>query len=168
MILGINPGRFGAGVTGVPFTDPWHLKEFCGIDSPFPMRKELSAIYIHELIEGYGGLASFYNSFFISSVCPLGFTKNGININYYDEKLLQEATTPYIIKYIEAQLSMGMSSDKVFILGKGKNYAFFKKLNETHGFFREVIPLPHPRWVMQYRRKYKEDIAIEIQALLAG
>ena len=26
-ILGINPGRFGAGVTGVPFTDPLRLNQ---------------------------------------------------------------------------------------------------------------------------------------------
>ena len=26
LILGINPGRFGGGVTGVPFTDPKRLK----------------------------------------------------------------------------------------------------------------------------------------------
>ncbi|MBV6655114.1 MAG: DUF4918 family protein, partial [Mameliella sp.] len=29
-IFGINPGRFGAGVTGVPFTDPIRLEEVCG------------------------------------------------------------------------------------------------------------------------------------------
>ena len=27
LILGINPGRHGAGLTGVPFTDPKRLKE---------------------------------------------------------------------------------------------------------------------------------------------
>jgi hypothetical protein len=31
LIIGINPGRFGAGVTGIPFTDPIRLKECCGI-----------------------------------------------------------------------------------------------------------------------------------------
>ncbi len=27
MIIGINPGRFGGGVTGIPFTDPIRLKK---------------------------------------------------------------------------------------------------------------------------------------------
>ena len=27
IILGINPGRFGAGLTGIPFTDPVKLEE---------------------------------------------------------------------------------------------------------------------------------------------
>jgi hypothetical protein len=41
-IIGINPGRFGAGTTGVPFTDPVSL-ERVGITNPFPNRRELSA-----------------------------------------------------------------------------------------------------------------------------
>ena len=32
-IIGINPGRFGAGVTGVPFTDPVRLVKECGIEN---------------------------------------------------------------------------------------------------------------------------------------
>ena len=31
LILGINPGRFGAGETGVPFTDTKRLTDQCGI-----------------------------------------------------------------------------------------------------------------------------------------
>ena len=40
-LLGINPGRHGAGVTGVPFTDPNIIQEDCGIDNAFKkkMRK---------------------------------------------------------------------------------------------------------------------------------
>ena len=34
---------------------------------------------------------------------------------------------------------------------------YFEKLNEEHGFFKQVLPLPHPRWVMQYRRKRLEE-----------
>ena len=31
IILGINPGRHGAGVTGIPFTDTIRLEKYCGI-----------------------------------------------------------------------------------------------------------------------------------------
>ncbi len=31
LILGINPGRFGGGVTGIPFTDTKRLTNECGI-----------------------------------------------------------------------------------------------------------------------------------------
>jgi hypothetical protein len=34
LIIGINPGRHGAGVTGIPFTDTKRLEEYCGIAAP--------------------------------------------------------------------------------------------------------------------------------------
>ena len=37
-IFGINPGRFGAGITGIPFTDPSRLTEVCGIEHHFPKK----------------------------------------------------------------------------------------------------------------------------------
>ncbi|MBK9960964.1 MAG: DUF4918 family protein [Saprospiraceae bacterium] len=29
------------------------------------------------------------------------------------------------------------------------------KLNEKHHWFKEIQALPHPRFIMQYKRKYK-------------
>ena len=55
-----------------------------------------------------------------------------------------------------------MKRDVAFSLGKGTNYKFLKKLNEDHQFFDKVIPLPHPRWIMQYRRKSKEEIKMDM------
>src|SRR4026209_70903 len=49
-IIGINPGRFGAGTTGVPFTDPVSLALHCGIPNAFQKRRELSAIFIEQLL----------------------------------------------------------------------------------------------------------------------
>jgi hypothetical protein len=46
-------------------------------------------------------------------------------------------------------------------MGQGKNYAFLNKLNQEHGFFEKIIPLPHPRWVMQYRLKRKKEFIRE-------
>src|ERR1700754_3890623 len=66
LILGINPGRFGAGITGVNFTAPRQLKEFCGIDHTFKAEQsELSAEFIYEMINAYGGPEKFYSNFFI-------------------------------------------------------------------------------------------------------
>ena len=162
LILGINPGRFGAGVTGIPFTDPKILESECGINNPFPKKHELSAIFVYELIEAYGGKEIFYKDYFISSVCPLGFIKEGININYYDDKNLYKAVEKKIVAKMWNQLDIGMKRDVAFSLGKGTNYKFLKKLNEEHQFFDKVIPLPHPRWIMQYRRKSKEEIKMEM------
>src|ERR1700744_6154246 len=42
-IFGINPGRFGGGVTGVPFTDPIRLADKCGIPNDLKRQAELSS-----------------------------------------------------------------------------------------------------------------------------
>src|ERR1700748_3079447 len=56
-IFGINPGRFGAGVTGVPFTDPIRLAEKCGIANGFQKRGELSSEFVYAVIDAFGGPA---------------------------------------------------------------------------------------------------------------
>src|SRR5690606_9220656 len=84
LILGINPGRFGAGVTGIPFTDPIKLETFFGIKSTLPKKTELSAEFIHQMIGAFGGYERFFSRFFINSVSPLGFVSEGKNMNYYD------------------------------------------------------------------------------------
>lgn len=152
-VLGINPGRFGAGVTGVPFTGPKMLREECGIEHHFTSRPELSAEYIWKWINAMGGPEAFFQDFYITSVCPLGFVKDGKNYNYYDSKKLEKAVLPHIIDNLNTQLAFGSKSDIALCLGEGKNYKFFKALNEKHGWFGEVIPLSHPRYVMQYKRK---------------
>ena len=157
LLLGINPGRFGAGITGLNFTAPRQLREYCGIDHPFGHKSELSAEFIYEVIEQYGGPAKFYTKHFISSVCPLGFTKAGVNLNYYDDKQLQAAIIPFVVDTINKQLGYGFLTDRCICIGGEKNYKFLRKLNDEHHFFNEIIPLPHPRFILQYRRKQKQQ-----------
>lgn len=153
-IFGINPGRFGAGVTGVPFTDPIRLKDVCGIDSDLPKKAELSSLFVYAVIAAYGGPEAFYHDFYITAMSPLGFTKNGVNLNYYDDKELLKDSEPFILQCIREQLAtIATTQDVCYCLGEGTNYKIFQKLNAKHSFFKEIIPLPHPRWVMQYRRK---------------
>ena len=157
LIFGINPGRLGAGITGTPFTDPKILDEVCGISNSFPKKNELSAIFVYEFINGFGGPAAFYQNFYITSICPLGFVKNGKNYNYYDEKALTKAVEPHIIDNIKTNLAFGCHDTYAVCMGQGKNYKYFEALNNKHQFFKEIIPLPHPRWVMQYRRKKMDE-----------
>lgn len=161
IILGINPGRFGAGVTGIPFTDTQRLKEFCGLELKGIETRELSSAFVYDVITAYGGASAFYRDYYIGAVCPLGFTilgKNGkhVNFNYYDAKELTEAVYPFILKNLRKQLSFGIERDVCFCLGTGKNYAFLRKLNAEHKFFNAIVPLEHPRFIMQYRLKSKE------------
>ncbi|MEE9373602.1 MAG: uracil-DNA glycosylase family protein [Saprospiraceae bacterium] len=156
-LFGINPGRFGAGVTGIPFTDPKILEERCEIPNSFRKKNELSAIFVYDFINNLGGLEAFYSKFYITSVCPLGFVKDGKNYNYYDDKILYKAVEEKIVENINVQKSFGCNEDTAFCMGNGKNFKFFNILNEKHHFFHRIIPLPHPRWVMQYRLKSKME-----------
>lgn len=168
MIFGINPGRYGAGITGINFTAPRQLREYCEIDHPFGESSELSAEFIYEVIERYRGPARFYNDYFISAVSPLGFTKNGTNMNYYDDRKLQKALTPFIVANVKQQLTFGFRQDWCICIGGEKNFRFFNSLNEQHGFFNSIIPLPHPRFILQYRRKQKESYIHQYMDVLKG
>jgi len=161
MILGINPGRLGAGATGVPFTDTKRLKSHCHINTNFHLH-EPSSVFVYEVIDAYGTVTDFYKKFYVGSVCPLGFViedqKGRLkNYNYYDSNVLTESVTPFIISSIKKQIDFGIDTKQVFCMGTGKNYQFLKKLNEEHQFFNDVIPLEHPRYVMQYKTKQKES-----------
>ena len=158
LILGINPGRFGGGITNIAFTDPVLLEQVYGIPNSFEKRAELSAQFVHRVIDAYGGPAAFYQRYYINSICPLGFVKGGKNYNYYDEKPLQAAVLPFIKQHLEGLLrNCRANPDRCICLGEGQNFAFLKKLNDAEGYFKEVIPVPHPRFVMQYRRKLVEE-----------
>ncbi len=157
LLLGINPGRFGAGVTGVNFTAPKQLKELCGIDHEFKPQSELSAEFIYEMITAYGGTEKFYRQFFIGSVCPLGFVKHGKNINYYDEKGLLKAVEPFIIENLQRLIDFNTDRTIAFSIGGEKNFKYLNSLNDRFHWFKQILPLPHPRFIMQYRRKQKQD-----------
>lgn len=157
LVFGINPGRFGAGITGVTFTDPVALADYCGIPNAFPRRRELSSIFVYEFIARMGGSAAFYRRFFLTAVSPLGFTREGRNLNYYDDPVLERRVTPFIVSTLEQQLALGARRDRAIVLGIGKNFQFLERLNAQHGFFEKLQPLEHPRPIMQYRRRRLES-----------
>lgn len=153
LVLGINPGRFGAGITGVTFTDPVALADFCGIPNNLPRRRELSSVFIYDMIARFGGPDAFYGKFFLTAISPLGYTRDGLNLNYYDEPALTKAVTPFIVDSLERQIALGCRRDVAYVLGFGANRKYLEKLNAEHGFFDRIVALEHPRWILQYRRK---------------
>lgn len=161
IILGINPGRFGGGVTGVPFTDTKRLVEKCGIAYTGKETHEPSSVFVYEMIDAYGGAAAFYKRFYINSVCPLGFTAIGtngkeVNYNYYDNKELEKAVYDFMIDNIRQQIGLGVETATCFCFGTGKNERFLSMINERYGFFRKIIPLEHPRFIVQYKSKSRQ------------
>jgi Domain of unknown function (DUF4918) len=157
LLLGINPGRYGGGITGIPFTDPINLEKFCSIQNNWKKQQELSSLFIYEMIEAFGGTQLFYQQFYISAVSPLGFVKEGKNLNYYDDKLLLKRIEPFVIKWLKQQIEFGLNTNVCFCIGEGENFKYLNKLNDKHQFFHQVKSLPHPRFIMQYRLKKKQD-----------
>lgn len=162
LILGINPGRFGAGVTGIPFTDTKRLKAVCGIATTIPETHEPSSVFVYDMIQAYGGAEKFYRDVFIHSVFPLALTTindkgKEVNCNYYDRKDLMAAVLPFILENIAKLVAIGVKTDVCYCLGTGDNYRFLQNLNVKHSFFGKVIPLEHPRFIMQYRSRQKEE-----------
>src|ERR1700710_751533 len=144
-IIGINPGRFGGGITGIPFTDPIRLEKECGIANNWARKQELSSVYVYDVINAFGGSEAFYSQFYITSLSPLGFTKDGKNLNYYDDKEPIKSIKPFAVECLHKQLNWGLHRTTAFCFGDGKNFNFISKLNAEYHFFERVIPLPHPR-----------------------
>lgn len=168
LMLGINPGRFGAGVTGITFTDPVALRDFCGIENHLPRRRELSSVFLYEAIAHLGGPGEFFGRFFLSAVCPLGFTHSGKNLNYYDRPALLRAVTPFMVRTLREQIALGCSRDVAVVVGAGENLRFVRRLNDQHGFFGELRGLDHPRFIMQYRRRRLAEHIARYEQVLAS
>lgn len=168
LLIGINPGRFGGGVTGIPFTDPIRLEQHCGIPNPFPKKQELSSAFIYDMIAAYGGVERFYNRFYISAVSPLGFTSQGKNLNYYDDKLLMKRIEPFVADCMERQLEFGIDRGTCFCIGEGENLKYLTRMNDTYKWFGSVQGLPHPRYIMQYKLKLKEAYINRYTEMLLG
>ncbi len=173
LVLGINPGRLGAGATGIPFTDTKRLEEKCGLKIHARLH-EPSSVFVYEVIDAFGGVEAFYRKVYINSVCPLGFVKPGkngkeINYNYYDSPALTAAAVkPFILQSLRQQLALGVDAGTVFCLGTGKNYQFIQQLNAEYGLFGSIVPLEHPRFVMQYKAKEKAHFVQKYVTALGG
>ncbi len=155
-VLGINPGRFGGGITGISFTDPVALRDFCKIENSFGEKRELSSIFVYEVISKFGGCKNFYSSFFLSAVYPLAIIKDGKNHNYYDSKKLFNTLKNDIKNSLLEQYKLGAKKNVVISLGK-KNAEFIQRINNKLNLFQKVEYLEHPRFIMQYRRRKKDE-----------
>lgn len=176
LIFGINPGRHGAGLTGVPFTDSKKLAHL-GIDARGIKSFEPSSVFIYEVIAAFGGAESFFREFYINSPLPLGLLRRNekdhwVNANYYDTRPLTASVTPLIDYAMARYLAMPIDREVCYCLGQGKNYQFLQRWNRERRIFRAIHPLPHPRYVMQYRfaekERYRRDYIATFNAQCGG
>jgi len=158
-IIGINPSRHGAGVTGIPFTDTKHLKDICGIEMKSAYTHEISSVFMYDMIAAFGGADIFYQNFYINSPFPLAIIRKKenkwINANYYNDKTLFEMVKDFMIDSLKKHIRLGIDTSKVFVLGK-KNADFIQKLNREAKLFEELKILEHPRYIQQYKSKEKQ------------
>jgi hypothetical protein len=172
LILGINPGRLGAGATGIPFTDSKRLTEKCGIPIPSVTTHEPSSVFVYDLIEQYGGVNSFYRDFFITSLCPLGFLTlspkgNWVNCNYYDRGDLFDAVRPFIVRTLRQQIAFGVDTTTCYVLGK-KNARYVDLINKEEKLFGSLVALDHPRYIEQYRSGIRDQYISAYLKLFSG
>lgn len=168
LILGINPGRLGAGATGIPFTDTKRLSEICHIEMESVQTHEPSSVFVYELIAAYGGADLFYGRYYINSVCPLGFLArsnkgNWVNCNYYDDEALFEAVHPFIVASLKRQIAFGCAQETAYVLGK-RNAKYLKRINDREKLFGKLVVFDHPRYIVQYKSR---EIPRYIQGFLS-
>lgn len=171
-MIGINPSRHGAGVTGVPFTDTKRLAEVCGITMQTARTHEVSSVFLYDMIAAYGGAARFYSRFYINSPFPLAIirqTKEGkwLNANYYDDKYLFELVKPFMVASLKKHISLGLDTSEVYVLGK-KNASFLQRMNTEEPLFGKLIVLEHPRYIQQYKSREKHYYIDKYLSVLAG
>lgn len=158
-LIGINPSRHGAGVTGVPFTDTKRLESVCGISMTSAYTHEVSSVFVYDMIAEYGGAEEFYREVYINSPFPLAIVRKSkgswINANYYDDKALFNDVKDFMIDSLKKHIRLNLDTSEVFIMGK-KNADFITKLNQEACLFDKMTVLEHPRYIQQYKSKDKQ------------
>ncbi len=159
-IIGINPGRHGAGITGIPFTDTKHLENVCGIRMQSAQTHEISSVFVYDMIAQYGGAEVFYQDFFINSPFSLAIVREKeagkwVNANYYDDTSLLRMTEEFMITSLKKQITIGIDCNEVFVLGK-KNAEYISTMNRKANLFGRITVLEHPRYIQQYKSKDKQ------------
>jgi len=155
-IYGINPGRLGAGITGLAFTDPWAVEHQLNIPTELSGKREPSATFVSAVIDAYGGPDRFYNDVLLTALSPLGFIRNGININFYDIVELEREIVPFMLEHYDTVSELCGVRDYCLLLGSGKLRSSFQRFVLPARPCSHVVTLDHPRYIMQYKRSQME------------
>ena len=162
LIIGSSPARRGSAITGIPFEDIKHLYDTTGIYIDNFYVNKSSSNFLYDVIDKYGGCEKFYLNFYMNFICPLGIVKinskgKEVNCNYYENKKVQDILYSFIVESIKKQVEFGIDTSVVYCIGSGENYSFLTKLNNEYKWFNKIIPLEHPRFIMQYNSCRKDE-----------
>lgn len=162
LILGSSPARRGTATTGIPFEDANHLYRETGIMIDNFYINKSSSDFLYDVMSRYGGCEKFYSDFFMSFVCPLGITNintkgHEVNANYYENKRLENSLYSFIVESLKKQIAFGIDTSVCYCIGSGENFKFLNLINNEYNFFDKIIPLEHPRFIMQYNSVNKDE-----------
>jgi hypothetical protein len=87
---------------------------------------------------------------------PWRFGRGMMGIDFMGPGQLQNEVTHFIIDNIKKQWALGYITDRCICVGREKNFKFLAALNNDHCFFKQIIPLPYPRFIWQCRRKQRD------------
>jgi single-strand selective monofunctional uracil DNA glycosylase len=161
VFLGMNPGPWGMGQTGVPFGDPFIVRDWMGlgddyeIGRPDNMTEERPVIgFESEREEGsgqrlfgylrdrFGDLPSFFEDHFILNYCPLlMFEPDGSNLTpsdllKADRQRIYDRCDPYLrdmVGFYDPEVLVGIGK-----FGTERLEAVFPDRHD------EVVRIPHP------------------------
>lgn len=152
VMCGINPGRKGAGITGIPFIDTYSLSKLIpGITNT---KSEKSAKFFFSIIEEIG-INKFYRNVHVTNMSCLGFYKldKGTNVNY--NSLPTEIQNVLIDKFVE---EMGFINPDVIIpigvIVECELHNIKNRLKAEIG-----LRLHHPAYCLVNRKTYIETLA---------
>jgi uracil-DNA glycosylase len=141
VICGLNPGRFGAGQTGIPFMDFLSLSQLLpGIQR---LDSERSAGFIFRVVQAYGAEA-FFQRFYVTNVASVGFLRDGKNLNY---PALPEQALEIVERNFLAEMEI-VKPERIISLGREVHRTVLKLLGDR---VECESCLPHPAWVATYR-----------------
>jgi len=135
LLIGMNPGPWGMGQTGVPFGDPGLVKEFLGIAGPVEQPRRFhercpirgvesprSEVSGQRLWGGarscFGSADAFFERFFVANYCPLLFLgESGANMT--PDKLPAEWMRPVLEACDEHLRTLVATLEPARVLGVG-------------------------------------------------
>lgn len=161
VLCGINPGRNGAGKTGIPFIDYRSASQL--LPDVNHVDKERSSQFIYSVIEEVG-IDLFYKNIYMTNISWFGFTKGGNNINYYE--LPTPLPTVFTDSFIE---EMNIIQPKLIVpLSKEVEFTLRQIKKGGRLPFPLAERLPHPNYcsIGSRQDKYREIYANRITSLI--
>lgn len=154
-LIGINPSRITETSSGINYTDGFALENFCGITNDFSKSRELTSEFFYMVVEEFGSAENFYKEIFAWAMMPFSVTRVSKYKNYYEDDVFD-----HLIDMVQSNIqwiSNLPKKGKVVIIGTGENKKMFESLPGSPFGYDNVQFLPHPRWIMQYKRAYVKN-----------